>query len=535
MGILEFKIRPLPNPGQEKTAWRKASRIVVSKESLIELTSELKEGKLCVIEKTSGDGGQTSRREATLYYSKAQGPLGKSVVQMGEQFRLVGDYNHTDQVRISVSPSSSAVPDAEEVVVEDITATPTAAPRAGEGSGSLLPISAAKLAFWEWTLAGELARGDNVFPGMQVPDVYANGQERRFAVVSVNGQSSNVARFVPDTTNVTISQRKAVNGGRSANLAVASLSGLESQVKELNDFLAGFNRKFFYSGERRSCGLVIYGGHGTGKSLLVNRICETGWGAVHRVVPCDKLSAIQATFRRAREQQPSIVAIDGLERLIDKERSNRAQVIEAIGDFLDKLAQEAVQNGELPKVAVVATCLDYTTEMPPDLRRSARRFHRNIFLPLPDAQCRRAILASFNIPLHPDRKEGVLTDLSERTHAYNGDDLERLAEEVGYLGGIHLQESGCSPDGVVSYVPEQVIELALQKVRPTAMHDINLKPPPIHWEDIGGQEAVKEALRLAVRMSTVSLRSTSIISTLSLPLPSPILTIPPQMPPTTTA
>jgi len=33
------------------------------------------------------------------------------------------------------------------------------------------------------------------------------------------------------------------------------------------------------------------------------------------------------------------------------------------------------------------------------------------------------------------------------------------------------------------------------------MHDINLKPPPIRWDDIGGQETVKLSLRRAVRLS----------------------------------
>jgi AAA family ATPase len=36
------------------------------------------------------------------------------------------------------------------------------------------------------------------------------------------------------------------------------------------------------------------------------------------------------------------------------------------------------------------------------------------------------------------------------------------------------------------------------------MHDINLKPPAIRWDDIGGQESVKLSLRRAVRLSVES-------------------------------
>jgi AAA family ATPase len=53
---------------------------------------------------------------------------------------------------------------------------------------------------------------------------------------------------------------------------------------------------------------------------------------------------------------------------------------------------------------------------------------------------------------------------------------------------------------VVDYQPTDYHE-ALRLVRPSAMHDINLKPPPIRWDDIGGQETVKLSLRRAVRLS----------------------------------
>ncbi|KFY30877.1 hypothetical protein V493_01589, partial [Pseudogymnoascus sp. VKM F-4281 (FW-2241)] len=42
------------------------------------------------------------------------------------------------------------------------------------------------------------------------------------------------------------------------------------------------------------------------------------------------------------------------------------------------------------------------------------------------------------------------------------------------------------------------LDLALLSVRPTAMHDITLRPPKVHWSDIGGQHALKRALRRAV-------------------------------------
>jgi SpoVK/Ycf46/Vps4 family AAA+-type ATPase len=46
-------------------------------------------------------------------------------------------------------------------------------------------------------------------------------------------------------------------------------------------------------------------------------------------------------------------------------------------------------------------------------------------------------------------------------------------------------------------LPEDV-EQAFRLVKPSAMHDITLQPPPIRWNEIGGQDTVKQDLRQAL-------------------------------------
>ncbi|MDA4133451.1 MAG: ATP-binding protein, partial [Thaumarchaeota archaeon] len=248
----------------------------------------------------------------------------------------------------------------------------------------------------------------------------------------MNGKPDSIGRFVLGTSQVIIISKKAANGQPNGvvvspgeKLQAASIAGLDAQVKELNRFLSGFGQKFLYKRARQSCGIVLHGGRGSGKSMLVNKLTASGWGTVHRIDPDEKLSTIREVLQKARAEQPSIVTMDGFEQLIDKERSNYKSVTRALDEFLDTLASDAEQNDELPRVVLIVTCLDYMTDIPLSLREP-RALEQNIFLPYPDVGARRAILASFDLPVHPDLRDALVSSLGERTHAFNGKDLKKL-------------------------------------------------------------------------------------------------------------
>jgi len=301
---------------------------------------------------------------------------------------------------------------------------------------------------------------------------------------------------------------------------------MDQQVASLNEFLVNFEDTAGHPDfkGKLSCAVVLHGEHGTGKTMLLDRITGTGWGAVHRIEPSDKLSVIQEKFQRAREQAPSIVTLDRFERVIDKDRSNREAVIQALCKELDSLATYGPgEDADTPTVVVLVTCLDYRTDIPYELR-CAPRLDYDIPLPLPDVDTRRAILASFHLPLRPETRSDTLTRWSELTHAYHGGDLSRLEGELRRLhkricrakcGGSVASANGYVPPSSSSppsntnnqqqqqhdcYLADDDFDQARKKVRPTAMHDVNLKPKPMRWDDICGQEQVKRSLRSAVRL-----------------------------------
>ncbi|KAK3502749.1 P-loop containing nucleoside triphosphate hydrolase protein [Neurospora crassa] len=536
---LEFKVRKLQaNSTTEKDlAKKQPSRVYVNEEALLELTGSKDGGRAITIEKIDRNSSddQPVRREATLWKSPER--IDKASVQLYDAFRDACGYQAGVQVKVTVQEGK--LPEAEEVVLEQLPPE-----KAGKDAETAASIDPSDLPGWEFFLAGRLSMIEHVHAGLTFKNLYARGPQRSFVVASVNGRPTGNARYLDGKTKVRIgapSPAGQVDKVPQGKLEVTGVRGLDAQIEKLNDLLSQFTDPWVFKGKPRYRGIVIHGGHGTGKSMLLNTIAATGWGTVYRIQPKDKLADIQDMFQKARLEQPSIILIDQLERLIDKERNNRTSVIQALCEALDTLGADAQETGEIPKVAVVVTCLDYTTDVPEDLKDPGR-LTGEVYLPLPDVDGRKEILASFNLRVAPEEEDALLRSLSERTHAYNGKDLRRIVDEAEFIArtrinrakktttptssedvislddqppateevstlleSMHLSPSNASTattTTLTSYFLASDYEEALRLVRPSAMHDVNLKPPPIHWSDIGGQASVKVSLRRAVRMST---------------------------------
>ncbi|TPX13135.1 uncharacterized protein E0L32_006561 [Thyridium curvatum] len=478
-----------------------ASRLHVSQELLLELTRSAESGKPCTIERS---GDPASRREAVLFKS-AEPNLGKKVALIPRPFQDACGFTYSDQHTITYTPGST-LPEAQEIVLED--------------AGSDSAINALTEQAWIYAVEDQFCNIQTIFSGMTLKDVGSRGAKKTFAVKLVDGKTNGNAQFVLGTTVVRFHRPGAEKLPRG-DLHLAPIEGMAGPVRELNDFLLRFKYAPFPQAVT-TCGIVIHGGHGVGKTMLLNRIAATGWGTVLPIAFSDKLTSIQETFQRAREQQPSIVTIDRFDRLVDKDRSNRQAVIQALCSFLDKLSAGPERNEALPKVAVLVTCQDYAADIPSDLREPGR-LTNDVFLPLPDVDCRRTIVKSFDVPFEPSIKADAVDYVAERTHAYNGTDLSRLVTRAMEISKVRhcraapapsappadpawtadeqQQQHGggdtTTPEHHVSYAD---VNEALVHIRPSAMHDVNLKPPPIQWSDIGGQDAAKESLRLSVLM-----------------------------------
>ncbi|KHN97068.1 AAA family ATPase [Metarhizium album ARSEF 1941] len=485
---IDARVRPLANPALEKASLLGAARLYVSKESLIALTNGLESGKPCVVEKLDDQPPSLARREASLWILPEKN-LSPNVVMMTRAFQEATAFKIGDQVRISLLES---MPDVQEVVVQDVSEEQQHA-KDRDGDRTRHP------ACWEFALSLSMERADLIFPGMVFEGVNINRLRRSFKVVSVNSYTNNIAKFHMSSSMVRISseedaasaESEALSGGE---LVVTGVPGLTAQIGTINRFLNAFTRPFFIRGENESCGFVIHGGHGTGKTFLLQKIADTRWGRPFWIKPTDKLAAIRETFKQARTLQPSIILIDGLEDLIPRDLSNRYSVIDAIGEELDALSAEAKARNALPMVVVIATCLDYMADVPVKLQKRSRLME-NIALPIPRASERLEILNYLDPPLHPAEKKACLDSVAQQTHAYNGDDLTNLVFKAKKILGNRLFDEGLDPlTAGEQFLSKEDMEQALITTKPTAMHDINLQPPTIHWRDVGGQESLKKVL-----------------------------------------
>jgi transitional endoplasmic reticulum ATPase len=135
----------------------------------------------------------------------------------------------------------------------------------------------------------------------------------------------------------------------------------------------------------------------------------------------------------------------------------------------------------------------------PALRRPGR-FDREIVIPVPNTEGRRAILRihSRRMPLAPDVD---LDRLAKISHAFVGADLEALCKEAGMIalrrylsleGENHLDSIVATPEKL--QITMQDFLTALREIEPTATREFFTERSTTKWDHIGGLQKIKEAL-----------------------------------------
>ncbi|KAF5625236.1 AAA family ATPase [Fusarium sp. NRRL 52700] len=489
---VEAKVRPLANTSLEKSSLIGASRIYISRDTFLSLTGNLESGKLCVVtpleSPTQNEGveSQEQHREALLHILPEKN-LDRNVVIMTKAFREATGFKLGERVRIELA---GTIPQAEAIEVLDVSQRTEENAEEFDrmerlDSQAKYPIS------WPSLIGFTLV--EFVFPGMVVEAVHPSKARRHFKVLSVNSQTNNLAKYSLKHTNIHVHWTYPQGCGK---LVVTDVPGMSKAVKSLNQFLDKFTHPINFKGYKRSSGFVIHGGRGTGKTFILNRIADTKWGKVHRIKTFDKLASIKLTFRHAQRQQPSIILIDDLHTLISKDNSNRLAIIDTIAEELDALSEISQSGDDHAQVVVVATCSDFYLDLPEELR-DRTRFFLEAALPIPRLDDRLEILKFLDMPMSSD-KQVLLQHLADETHAFSPRDLCKLAEKALYHLDTRLHETGTGSQEEC-FLKRSDLDRARSQTQPSAMHDINLNPPTIHWQDVGGQEVLKQALHRMIK------------------------------------
>lgn len=119
---IEGKVRPLApfDKTLEKTTLKGASRIYVNRDSLIQLTGSVDNGRRCIVTRV-GEDKTTTVRQAALW-TLSDKNISPNIILMSEAYREACGFELGDQLTITMH-EKTAVPDAESVVILPVTTT----------------------------------------------------------------------------------------------------------------------------------------------------------------------------------------------------------------------------------------------------------------------------------------------------------------------------------------------------------------------------------------------------------------------------
>jgi transitional endoplasmic reticulum ATPase len=204
-------------------------------------------------------------------------------------------------------------------------------------------------------------------------------------------------------------------------------------------------------------------------------------------------------FEDAEKNAPSILFIDEIDAIAPKREEVTGEVERRVVAQL--LASMDGLKGRGHVIVIGAT--NRPDAIDPALRRPGR-FDREVEIGMPDRDGRYEIIQIHTRGM-PLAESIDLKQISEITHGYTGADLEALSRESAmkalrrYLPQIDMEEKRIPHEVLeVMEVNNQDIMEAFREVIPTAMREVYIESPNVHWDEVGGLEEVKQSLIEAV-------------------------------------
>ena len=287
---------------------------------------------------------------------------------------------------------------------------------------------------------------------------------------------------------------------------IGGLEEVKRKVREMVELPLRYPEVFKRLGVQPPKGVLFYGPPGTGKTLLAKAVANES-GAYFTAINGPEIvskyygeseARLREIFKAAKENAPAIIFIDEIDAIAPK----REEVGEVERRIVAQLLTLMDGLEEAEQVVVIATT-NRINDVDPALRRPGR-FDREIFFPVPDKKARREILAihTRNMPL---AKDVDLDEIAALTHGYTGADLAALCREAAMnalrrvLPKINFSKGEIPPEVLEEIeVTRRDFMEALKDIQPTAMREVYVEVPEVHWENIGGLKEAKQMVREAV-------------------------------------
>ncbi len=316
--------------------------------------------------------------------------------------------------------------------------------------------------------------------------------------------------IIGDSTEIKISEKPAKEETKIPRVTYEDIGGLENEIKMVREMIElplKHPELFERLGIEAPKGVLLHGPPGTGKTLLAKAVANETNANFYSLSGPEIMSKyygeseenLRNVFKEAQENAPSIIFIDEIDSIAPKREEVHGEVERRIVAQLLALMDGLEERGKV----VVIGATNRINAIDPALRRPGR-FDREIEIGIPDKKGRREILEIHTRGM-PLAKDVDLNKIAEITHGYSGADLAALCKEAAIralrriLPEIDL-EADKIPAEILNKieVTEKDFYDAFKSMTPSALREVVIESPNVHWNDIGGLENVKQKLREAV-------------------------------------
>jgi len=253
-------------------------------------------------------------------------------------------------------------------------------------------------------------------------------------------------------------------------------------------------------------GVLLHGPPGTGKTLIARAVASETDATFTAISGPEIMSKyygeseqrLRQIFEDAQKSAPSIIFIDEIDSIAPKREEVLGDLERRVVAQLLSLMDGLTSRGEV----IVIAATNRPNALDPALRRGGR-FDREVEIGIPNKNGRLEILYvhTRGMPLDDSLD---LSEIAEMTHGFVGADLASLCKEAA----MHTI-SRILPDlDIEEEIPPEILDqlkvsredflAAMKKIEPSAMREVLVEIPEVHWSDIGGLEDAKQALREAV-------------------------------------
>ncbi len=332
-----------------------------------------------------------------------------------------------------------------------------------------------------------------------------------FAFVVAQVQPHGVVR-VSRNTEVTVKTEPVSDSMvRIGEVHYEDIGGLKTEVQKVREMVElpiRYPELFERLGIEPPKGVLLHGAPGTGKTLLAKAVANesdahfidiSGPELVSKFVG-ESEEKLREIFNEAKEKAPTIIFMDEIDAIAPKREEATNEVERRMVSQLLTLMDGMASRGQV----IVIGATNRPNAIDPALRRPGR-FDREIEIGVPDRNTRKEILQihTRNMPLAKDVNIDELADL---THGYTGADISALVREAAMatlrviLPKI-LDKKSVPNELLISLsVKRSDFMEAMANVSPSALREVFLERPNVHWADVGGLEPIKRQLKEACEL-----------------------------------